>query len=55
VRARARAAFLTLQEEFGDPELSYSRSNTEMINYIVVVTCSYTFHHSDYSLYFKLC
>jgi hypothetical protein len=49
-----RAIFLTLQEEFGDPELSYSRSNTEMINYIVTVTCSHI-HHSDYSLYFKLC
>jgi len=50
----ARAIFLTLQEEFGDPELGYSRSNTEMINYIVIVTCSHIFHHSEYSLYFKL-
>ena len=58
VRARARACvraiFLALQEESGDPEPSYSRSNTQMINYIVIVTCAHIFHHSDYSLYFKV-
>jgi len=52
--ARVRAIFLISQEEFGDPELGYSRSNTEMINYIVIVACSHIFHHSDYSLYIKL-